>query len=191
MGLLAACAPQAQDELVFTESGDRAPSEPEARADDSETVRSDVELPDTETQRKTLLILPFHNNSRNPNIDFLVRGMPELIGQVFENDRFILPIMVDPDSHRELVQRHGIAWGDTIGIEVARIYHIERQADLILCGTINELDRDLIIAPRLFAFGGEEETEEQLPQLMVRPSNFLRFVNPLTESIKNYLVERQ
>ena len=188
---LTACAPQAQDDLVFTESGEQAGSQSEQGSADSETVRSDVEVPDTDVQRKTLLILPFVNNSRNPNIDFLIKGMPELIGQVFENDRFILPVTIDPNSHNSLIRSHGLAGGEIIDMEIARLYHLEQKADLILCGTINESDRDLVIVPHLFTFGGDEGTEEQLPQLMVRPGNFLRFVNPLTESIKNYLVERQ
>jgi len=190
LALLSACVPSGESELEFTETLDQPTQDVDGeQTADQETVRGAVEIAG-EQQRKRLLILPFSNASGSSKIDVFVKGLPGLIKAIFDNDRFISPSIADSNSHLSLMRSSGLAPGEIANMEIASRYHEEQDVDVVLCGRIFYRDRDVIvIEPRIFSFTGGENREEDLPPMRVSLSNFVHFVNPLAEKIRDMMVE--
>jgi hypothetical protein len=178
------------EDLVFTEKTGQSRPEgtEEAKAEDS-TVRSNVELSEQEQPHRKLLILPFANATNSSEYDILISGLPQLIQRIFDNDRFVTAETISPDSYAEVAATHGIGGESLPGIELARQLHQSYGVDMILCGRIMTVNKDLLIEPKVFMFPDEEGNEEVMRLMTVRPSNFLSFINPLTEKIKDSLVD--
>jgi hypothetical protein len=178
------------EDLVFTEQSDQARQErtEEGTSEDS-TVRSNVELSGQEQPHRRLLILPFANATNSSEYDILISGLPQLIQRIFDNDRFVSAETISPDSYAEVAAMHGIGSDSMPGIELARQLHQSYRVDMILCGRIMTVNRNLLIEPKVFMFPDEEGSEEVMGPMAVRPSNFLSFINPLTERIKDSLVD--
>jgi hypothetical protein len=186
-----ACGKNAgEDELVFTEQPDRSAPVTGAESPTAESpLRSNVELSGQEQPRRKLLILPFVNATKSTDFDILISGLPQLIQRVFAEDRFVVAESIAKDSYEEFAALHGLGSNEDASMELARMYHNSHNADLILCGRIMMTEKNLLIEPRLFAFTGDEGTEEDLPPMEIRPDNFLKSFNPLTERIRDYLID--
>lgn len=190
--LASGCGQSGEGELLFTESSSPTP-QAEAPAEDTAegTLRSDVELNDQQQREKKLLILPFANATKSTELDTIINGLPLIIQRIFDNDRFISAESVGRDTFEATSTRAGLSPEDTPSMEIARLFRQSYKADVILGGRILMENRNLIIEPKIFTFNGEAETEEELPQMEVRLRNILNFINPLSEKIRDYLVELQ
>ena len=186
------CDPGGGGDLLFTERSD---SSPQAEAEDENpaegTVRSNVELDDQQQMGKKLLILPFTNATRSSELDTLIGGVPLIIKRIFDNDRFVSAESVEHSVFDSITARAGLSPGEIPSMEIARLFRESHNADVILCGRIMMDQNNLIIEPKIYAFNGEGATEEELPQMEVRTRNFLNIFDPLTERIRDYLVELQ
>lgn len=180
------CVQDDSETLSFTERRDSAaPQDPQGQRTD------EVDISGIQRQPHRLLVMPFYNVSGDENIELFIRGLPEVIKQLFEADRFIDAHTLDSSTYESILSAAGERVDESSVVSVAQMAGVRQEADLVLCGRIRIASRSVVIEPILLSSDGQTYVGEDLPRMEVHLSNFMQFVNPLTENIRDRLSELQ
>jgi hypothetical protein len=192
VGFSVRCVDDGNKELVFVErdAGSRAEQRDVEQTPPS-TRSSQVELSDYANRRFKICIIPLRNVSSLEDLDFLATMFHQTVLFKLEGmARLVQPIVMGENQYNDVVTAIGESVDREISEPVARKIRETNNADVILFGSINVVDNEVLIEPQVIMVnrGFQKMPMEPMP---VSINNFLKFLDPYVDRLLDQIIESQ